>query len=729
VPVSLLSARPSPSTRPVPAYRDAAIKALSEKLDDARERRNRLRENGLATDGLDCEILDLRRQLREGGQLLAGDALDDGRYLLVKPVGRGGFSVVWEAYDRRKDQRVALKVLHSHLAGDPLRRERFFRGARAMMKLAGPAVVQVLEPEQEDAGFYYFVMEFVPGGNLSEAVLEGRLEKESVCPLMLRVCEAVAAAHNEGMIHRDIKPSNILLDAEGNPKLTDFDLVGARDTTGGTRTGALGTFLYAAPECLDRPQEATPRADVYGLGMTTIFCLSGQELTRSIVRTSAPVISGLRCSSQLKAVLARAVAWEPGERFADAGVLMRALRDALAGPLPAFPRPSPQTVVPPPSHVASIVLDPELAEPASAELVPTPTPGSRRRERTTPILPRFPLPQWIVGAVGATSVIALIWYLVFSPSGGDSRVDSPSRVAAPNPPDARPVDAVSRAALEGLPDAQPPSGGATAGGCPAGMVRVPAGTFRMGSPAGVGDEDEHPQHKVALSAYCIDRTEVTVKAYAACVAAKAKGCSAPPLTVHWSEYSAADVKRYSRFCNRDDRPDHPINCVDWNQAAAYCTWEGKRLPTEAEWEYAARGNDNRVYPWGNEAPSAKRLNVCGSECVAMAKRELNQDWGKMYDASDGYETTAPVGSFSGGASPFGALDMAGNVWEWTADWYGAYSGAAVTDPRGAKMGTARVIRGSAWNFNDAANVRAANRYLNGPSDRVDDVGFRCARGD
>src|SRR5262249_14179368 len=126
--------------------------------------------------------------------------------------------------------------------------------------------------------------------------------------------------------------------------------------------------------------------------------------------------------------------------------------------------------------------------------------------------------------------------------------------------------------------------GAAPGGCPEGMIAVPAGSFRIGSPEGEGSPSEHPQHEVTLSAYCIDRTEVTVAAYEACVAAK--GCSAAPRTVNWTSYSAEDVERYSRWCNRNDRPDHPINCVDWNQAVAYCTWKGRRLPTEAEWEYA-----------------------------------------------------------------------------------------------------------------------------------------------
>jgi formylglycine-generating enzyme required for sulfatase activity len=255
--------------------------------------------------------------------------------------------------------------------------------------------------------------------------------------------------------------------------------------------------------------------------------------------------------------------------------------------------------------------------------------------------------------------------------------------------------------------------GSLPGSCPERMVPVPAGTFRMGSPEGVGDDDEHPAHDVTLSAYCIDKTEVTVKAYAACVAD--------------GRCVSAHVE-VSPFCNRDDRPDHPITCVDWNQATTYCAWMGKRLPTEAEWEYAARGSDGRAYPWGNDAPSAKRLNACGSECVAMGRRVLGRDWHAMYDASDGWETTAPVGSFPAGASPFGALDMAGNVWEWTSDWYGDYEAAAATNPRGPNAGSARVNRGDGWHGHLASNVRAAIRSANTPELRSNSMGFRCARG-
>jgi formylglycine-generating enzyme required for sulfatase activity len=248
----------------------------------------------------------------------------------------------------------------------------------------------------------------------------------------------------------------------------------------------------------------------------------------------------------------------------------------------------------------------------------------------------------------------------------------------------------------------------------------------MGSPDSSkdADADEHPRHEVTLSAYCIDRTEVTVAAYSACAAAGA--CTAPPRTVNWSAYSPEDANRYSRWCNRSDRPDHPINCIDWDQAAAYCAWKGLRLPTEAEWEYAARGNDDRVYPWGNEAPSASRLNMCGAECAAMAKRDLQQDWKVMYEGSDGWETTAPVGSYPHGATRSGVLDMAGNVWEWTADWRDSYPASAAADPRGPAAGSGRSIRGNGWHAHRAIDVRAAVRSSDDPAVSTNSTGLRCA---
>lgn len=148
-------------------------------------------------------------------------------------------------------------MLHSEHAVDSHRRERFFRGSRVMKGLEHEAIVRVIEPHGEDGGYHYFVMEVASNGDFRQAVLNQRIAKEQVLPLILGVGDALAETHAKGLIHRDVRPANILLDASRLPKLTDFDLVGGgKDTTGGTRTGALGTFVYAAPEMLHRPQDA-----------------------------------------------------------------------------------------------------------------------------------------------------------------------------------------------------------------------------------------------------------------------------------------------------------------------------------------------------------------------------------------------------------------------------------------------------------------------------------------
>jgi hypothetical protein len=237
-----------------PSYDNELVRSLSSQLEAAYVRRRHLLEAGYSSKNIDGEILDLRRRLREGGTLRAGDSLGNGRYLLLEPVGRGGFAVVWKALDRLLNKIVAIKVLHSNLAGDQLRIDRFFRGARRMAEIQHKAVVRVLKNKGDDNGFLYFVMEFISGGNLREAVVSNRLPKDQVIPIVLRIGEALELAHSLKLIHRDVKPENILLDMWGVPYLTDFDLVFGPDTTGGTKTGALGTIVYAAPEIWERPQ-------------------------------------------------------------------------------------------------------------------------------------------------------------------------------------------------------------------------------------------------------------------------------------------------------------------------------------------------------------------------------------------------------------------------------------------------------------------------------------------
>ncbi|MBZ0118307.1 MAG: formylglycine-generating enzyme family protein [Sandaracinaceae bacterium] len=249
-----------------------------------------------------------------------------------------------------------------------------------------------------------------------------------------------------------------------------------------------------------------------------------------------------------------------------------------------------------------------------------------------------------------------------------------------------------------------PAGAVVAGAectvqCPEGMVPVVGATFRMGSLD--GDADERPVREVVITSFCIDTTEVTVDAYRACVAAQA--CS-PPQT--------DDLDNTFRPSRRGfpDRARHPINGVSWEDARAYCAWRGRRLPTEAEWEYAARGTDGRTFPWGDDRPARYSNGGPWPECASPPGFE---------------DCVGPVGSQPLAASPFGAQDMAGSVWEWTSDWYGPYGASQARDPAGPASGAHRVLRGgSAGRFQDR---RAANRSHGPPTSRSLAVGFRCAR--
>ncbi len=245
-----------------------------------------------------------------------------------------------------------------------------------------------------------------------------------------------------------------------------------------------------------------------------------------------------------------------------------------------------------------------------------------------------------------------------------STSDAPP-ASAPSAPSSSAVAAASSAH-----DAPPPA---------AGMVRIPAGYFLMGSERGTGNAEEHPMHERAIGAFDLDRTEVPVGAYRACV--QAGVCPAP--------------RKTEPHCNdlTDARARRPVNCVDWNDAVAYCSWKGARLPTEAEWEYAASGGDGRKYSWGNEDPTRK---------IAC------------FDSPD----SCDVGSFAPGA--FGLFDMCGNVWEWTSSWAGPYPGEA-------SEGERKLFKGGSFSRRWPKWLRVKNRAHWKPTELGAWLGFRCAK--
>ena len=220
------------------------------------------------------------------------------------------------------------------------------------------------------------------------------------------------------------------------------------------------------------------------------------------------------------------------------------------------------------------------------------------------------------------------------------------------------------------------------------MVLVPAGEFTMGSEQ--GDDDEQPVHRVFLDSFYLDTFEVTNGQFAKFVAAIQ---SEPP----WG------------FADQETpvvRADHPVRWVNWLEATGYCLWAGKRLPTEAEWEKAARGTDGRVYPWGNEPPTPIHA---------------------VFGLKEGAETVSPIGNRDKGMSPYGVHDLAGNLYEWVADWYdeAVYTPLPTSNPRGPAAGATKVQRGGSY-INSPYRLRSSFRTKGDPTEHDPNVGFRCA---
>jgi formylglycine-generating enzyme required for sulfatase activity len=242
------------------------------------------------------------------------------------------------------------------------------------------------------------------------------------------------------------------------------------------------------------------------------------------------------------------------------------------------------------------------------------------------------------------------------------------------------------------------------------MIHVPAGEFLMGSKDAdrKAAADEKPVHTVYLDAFWIDRTEVTNTQYTQFLNALGghQGtCGGHDCVETQREDEDSHILRQEgRYVVESGFEDHPVTEVNWYGAQAYCEWVGGKLPTEAEWAKAARGVNGRLHPWGSDAPNCDRAQYgdCGG-------------------------ATVPVGSRPAGASPYGVLDMAGNVWEWVADWYDPayYASSPAQNPQGPDSGVRKVFRGGSWGY-PPAFLRISDRARNRPTYCGFNVGFRCA---
>lgn len=671
------------------------------------------------------------------------------KYLVEAFVGAGGFSVVYRATHTHLNRPVALK-LFSQLSSAPVDQRDaltrdFIQEGALLTELSSEtaAIVQARDAgsfiSPDGAWLPYLVLEWLDGVTLETVLERERLEGKKPWSVIeaLRclgpIFGALHVAHRAGVTHRDIKPANVFVvsgdprSGEANVKLLDFGvakLVSDRNHLQASlaRTGTVITSFtpqYGAPEQFSRSYGATgPWTDVFALALVLVelltggVALDGEDIVQLAFSASNPNVRptprhfGLRIPDALEAVFLQALAPSPADRYPNAGEFWAALDHAMAAESVfiadlAMPAASRRVLPRPSSHPENATTTPARRARVSSAAPPIARPVEAGRGASS----RAVVLATVLGLGVALAGGAALWHV----AGFGASAATEAAAAATPPAPSSPV--------QDVPKARPR--------CPEDMAFVPAGQFFMGSDEKSALPNEKPSHNVTLDAFCMDLKEVTAGGYKAC--SDVGKCRRALPEVDWPNIDDAERKAYVSACTVGDpaKADHPMNCITWELADAYCRAHSRRLPTEAEWEYATRGPDGRVYPWGDEEPTAEHLNACGTECVRWGK-ERGQELKPLYEADDGYPTTAPVGTFRAGRSRFGPYDVVGNVWEWVADWYGDYDAAARTNPSGPETGKKRVIRGGAWNGSYATWLRPSFRYAQAPEAKSHGIGFRCA---
>jgi len=618
-----------------------------------------------------------------------------GNYEVISQFGEGGMGELYLGRHTRLAREVVIKTIRTedfnprqieHL------RERLEREALIQSQLDHPNIVRVYDFIAVGEKTC-IVMEHVPGRDLRKMILHetGPIPARRAIHLFKQILEAINYAHNfnyvdksgerhRGIIHRDLKPANILVTPEDLVKVTDFGIVKMRGVKGGTQMGFNpGTPEYMSPEQA-RGKDLDHRSDIYSLGIVLYEMLTGRvpfdadgsgtsdyEIRRGHIELPVPRLSNFKSGipQALELIVFKALEKDPDHRFQTASQFLDTIiqfesTGVVEVSHPTGPR---KTVLqpPPPPPVAedsgrggsdadTVISAPEGG--ATGKLEPP------SRPEPSPVPPTAPLPPSAGQRQPGRPLLLIALGLVLVAAFGASWWILKQAPASALPEEAAP-NAVS---------------------VPPGMISIPGGEFQMGRDD--GNVYERPAHKIQVKPFYIDHYEVTNDEYAKFVRLTRRN---PP--AHWRE---------GQYENGEARL--PVVNVTWYEARAFCEWAGKRLPVESEWEYAARGRDNRLYPYGNE-------------------------WKPRFSNAreTGLDKPQAVGSYPEGDSTFGVADLAGNVAEWTETEYLPYPGSQARRDDGH-----RIIRGGGFRV-PAREQTATERFFDRPSASYDFVGFRCAK--
>jgi formylglycine-generating enzyme required for sulfatase activity/tRNA A-37 threonylcarbamoyl transferase component Bud32 len=607
---------------------------------------------------------------------------DIGRYRILGELGSGGMGVVFRAYDPVLGREVAIKTLKLSDFSNPSERdslrERLAREARAAAALSHSGIVAIHDVVQQ-GDLLSLVMERIEGQNLAHILSTAPPDLTTALRIIRETAAALDYAHRKGIVHRDIKPANLMLDETSAVKVADFGI--AKIASSQTRTESaggliVGTAGYMAPEQL-RGASVDGRTDQFSLAVVAYEMLANRRpfmadsliaLTHQVVFEEAPTLSTLRpgFGPAVDSVFQKALAKSPSARYPTCSAFAAALDSTVTAAV------NQKTLAYPAAKQSSarfwwaVALVVILAVAGAAA-----TYALRRKPETKPLAIRQPV--------------------------APPKIDLPTPTPAPpavKPPPAKAPSAAVVIATQGSVRVNKKDGQK--------YVLVTPGTFTMGC---VPDDAEcggfaKPAHRVTITkALWIAQTPVTVAAYKA-----------------FAEATHRDMPKAPKFNPNWTNTDHPIVEVNWEDAVAYSTWAGARLPTEAEWEYAARGGAmETIFPWGND-PSHDLAN--------FGQGTNGKDEQGTVEGKDQWIYTSPVASFP--PNRVNLYDMAGNVSQWCADWFSPsyYAKSPEKDPQGPETGTLKIVRGGSWK-SPARFLRTSFRGARAPAERGLTSGFRC----
>ncbi|MBI2395179.1 MAG: SUMF1/EgtB/PvdO family nonheme iron enzyme [Deltaproteobacteria bacterium] len=569
-----------------------------------------------------------------------------GQFRVIRPLAEGGMGAVYEVEQVGTGALRALKIMHPQLVTDEKLRARFVQEARVSALIESDHVVQVVGAGVDpDTSVPWLAMELLKGETLASLLQRrGTLALWELREIFSQLCHALTAAHDGGVVHRDLKPENIFLGVarrEGvafTVKVLDFGIAKLVAEAHHTHTAAIGTPLWMAPEQTEVGMAVRPATDVWALGLLAFYCLTGfhywrvanserisaAALLREVVLDPIAAASdrateygrGDRIPPGFDAWFERCVVRESDKRFASAReareALERVLTIASTGPLAILPpvRAAGMLLHPtPPTSTDDLSRGATLAAPTPGN----PPPRARTGEPVAEDLDGDP-PVPVHGSSRAVLAVGAVLVLGALVGGGMWARSAISKEPASGAASVASVNKTTSSAFDVPKTVFKP--------CPPGMAQVPGGTFFMSS------KGDH----TTVAPFCIDVHEVRAADFAECV--KKGHCSYTPVSG-------------DPFCNYGvkSKDRHPINCVDWDQAAAYCHAVAKRLPTMDEWEWTARdGEAGSTFPWGDDPPKDQ---LCWS--------------GSLKRAALG---TCEVGTHLAGTGKLSVHDLAGNVAEW-----------------------------------------------------------------